>query len=269
VADLSDVENAVVAEVIGGLYPNGTSQASAVGVTCRAYRGWPSPAALNSDLTAGVVNVTVFPATVPDEVPDSYFDKPYAAVLASSLVATVALQTVTLSGLAVVGQLVGLLIDGAPFSYTVNAGDTAEGITANLAALINETKVSTFSGPTLTIPSAITLIARIVVNTTVSRELRRQRREIQVNCWCPSPQLRDAVCSIVDQTISGSPFIALLDGTKAHVRYVSTQVFDQSQNALLYRRDLHYKFEYTMISTTVAPVMLFGDLVRNATSLLV
>jgi hypothetical protein len=265
-ADLSDVENAIVAEVIGGLYPNGTSRASAVGVTCRAYRGWPSPAALNSDLAAGVVNVTIFPASVPDEVPDSYFDNLYAAVLPPSLAATVTSQTVTFSGLAATGQLVGLLIDGLPFSYAVNEGDTTEGITANFAAQINEIRPATFSGSALTIPGATTLIGRVVMNSTVSRELRRQRREIQANCWCPSPLLRDAVCSVVDQTISGSPFIALSDGTKAHARYVSTQVYDQSQNALLYRRDLHYKFEFTMIRTTVEPVMLFGDLVRNETS---
>jgi hypothetical protein len=260
-ADLSDVEIAIVAEIIGGLYPNGTSEASAVGVTCRAYRGWPSPAALNSDLTAGVVNVTVFPAMSPDEVPEPYFDNPYAAVVPTSLMATVTLQMVTLSGLAKAQQLVGLLIDGVPFSY-----DTTETVAANLADLINNTRLVTYSGSTLTIPTATTLIARVVVNTSVSREIRRQRREIQANCWCPSPLLRDTVCSIVDRTISSSSFLALSDGTKAHVRYVSTQVYDQSQNALLYRRDLNYKFEFTTISTTVAPVMLFGDLVRNATS---
>jgi hypothetical protein len=267
-ADLSDVENAIVAEIIGGLYPNGASQTSAVGTTCRVYRGWPSPAALNSDLAAGVVNVTVFPATVPDEVPDSYFDNLFAVVPPCRLVATVTLQTVTLSGFVATGQLVGLLIDGMPFSYNVNEGDTTEGITANLAASINGTRFATSVGSTLTIPGALILIARVVMNTSVSREVRRQRREVQANCWCPSPQLRDSVCSIVDQTISGTPFVGLSDGTKAHVRYVSTQIYDQSQNAALYRRDLHYKFEFRMISTTVAPVMLFGDLVRNATSTL-
>ena len=213
------------------------------------------------------MNVTIFPAMGPYEVPDPYFDYPYAIVPPSSLVATVTLQTVTLFRPVTNNQLVGLLIDGVPFSYAVNDGDTTESIAANLTALINQAKIANFSGSSITIPAATTIIARAVVNTTVSREIRRQRREIQANCWCPSPLLRDSVCSIIDQIISGSPFITLSDGTKAHGRYISTQVYDQSQNALLYRRDLHYKFEFTMINTTVAPVMLFGDLVTNGTSM--
>jgi hypothetical protein len=60
-----------------------------------------------------------------------------------------------------------------------------------------------------------------------------------------------------------SPFIGLADETKAHVRYISTQVYDQSQNALLYRRDLSYRFEYTTVDSTTVPVMLFGDLLNN------
>jgi hypothetical protein len=164
------------------------------------------------------------------------------------------------------GQIIGLLIDGVPITYIVNATDTTQQIAANLAASINKTRIAVASGSILAIPGATSVIARVVMNTTVSREIRRQRREVQLNCWCPSPALRDSVCSIVDQTISAAPFVALSDGTKAHARYVSTQVYDQSQNALLYRRDLHYKFEFTMINTTVVPVMLFGDLVRNATS---
>ena len=266
-ADLSDVENAIVTEVIGALYPNGTSQTSAVGVTCRVYRGWPSPAALNSDLAAGVVNVTVFPATAPDEVPDPYFDKLYATIMPITLTATVTAQSVTLSGLGVAGQIVGLLIDGAPFSYAVKEGDTTESVAANLVTLISGVRVATLSGPTLTVPGVTTLIARIVMSTALMRALRRQRREIQANCWCPSPTLRDSVCSIVDTTLSTSSFIGLPDGTKAHVGYVSTQVYDQSQNALLYRRDLRYRFEFTTISRTIVPIMLFGDLIDNGKEL--
>ena len=35
-------------------------------------------------------------------------------------------------------------------------------------------------------------------------------------------------------------FMPLADGTDAWVRYAGTTVFDQSQDALLYRRDLLY-----------------------------
>jgi hypothetical protein len=69
--------------------------------------------------------------------------------------------------------------------------------------------------------------------------------------------------------MANAAFLDLVDGTKARVRYVSTQVYDQSQNALLYRRDLCFMCEYTVIESTEAPIMLFGDLVTNGRNSLV
>jgi hypothetical protein len=262
-ADLSDVENAIVTNVIGALYPNGVSQASVVEAICRVYRGWPTPTALNSDLAAGAVNVTVFPATKPDEVPDPYFDMVYASTSAIGLAAVVTGSSVTFSGLTVANQTVGLLIDGVPYIYNSNAGDSTENIAANLAALIQGSRLAVLSASTITIPGVASLTVRIVTKASVSWSVRRQRREVLICCWCPSALLRDSVCTAVDFALAVSSFISLTDGTKAHAHYVSTQVYDQSQNALLYRRDVCYKFEYTLINKTNAPVMLFGDLINN------
>ena len=60
-ADQSDVEIALVSVVSAALYPNGTDEASVPGPDCRIYRGWPNSAALDADLAAGKINVTVFP----------------------------------------------------------------------------------------------------------------------------------------------------------------------------------------------------------------
>ena len=264
-ADLSDVENAMVFEVTAALYPQGVAQASAVGSTCRVYRGWPSTGGLNSDLAAGIVNVTVFPAIRPDELPGPYLDMSYTSTSSVALIATVTGQSVSFSGSVVGNQTVGLLVDRRPFSLKTNAGDTLENIAANLVLLIGAERIVTVSGATLTIPGAGTLMARVVTNATVLQGLRRQRKEIQVNCWCPTVVLRDAVCKIVDNALANSPFIELADDTKAHVLYTSTQVYDQSQNALLYRRDLYYRCEYTVISSAVATVMLFGKIFHNET----
>jgi hypothetical protein len=263
VADLSDVESAIVSELIGALYPNGTASASAVGVTCRVYRGWPVPTALNSDLAGNITNITVFPSITPDQVPEAYFDRPYGNISPVGLNASVTGQNVTLSGIVSENLTVGLIVDGVPYTYGTNAGDTVESVAANLRVAVLVDRVAILSGATLLIPNTISLIARIVANVNVSLSLRRQRKEIQICCWCPSTSLRDSVCTLVDLALVSSPFIRTSDGTKAHVQYVSTQVYDQSQNALLYRRDLCYRFEYTMIGNSLAPVMLFGDLVTN------
>ena len=57
----SDAENALVQLAAAALYPNGVDAASVIPATIRLYRGWPNATALDADLAAGRVNVTVFP----------------------------------------------------------------------------------------------------------------------------------------------------------------------------------------------------------------
>ncbi len=268
-ADLSDVENSIVALVNGALYPMGPNQDSVVDTICRVYRGWPSPANLNSDLALGNINVSVLPASSTDEVLAIYLDEPRSKIVATALVASVAGQQVTFSGLSEEGQNVGLLIDRIPFSYRVVFGDTPASVAANLSVLIGQARIATLSGSTVSIPGAASIAARVVGTAVVSRNLRRQCRDIQISCWCPSTALRDSVCKVVDNSLAMTSLVDLSDGTKSRIHYLSTQIHDQSQNALLFRRDLCYKCEYSTIGTTTAPVMLFGDLRSKGVDLIV
>ena len=45
-ADLADVETALVGLTTAALYPGGSAASSSVGADCRIYRGWPTPTAL-------------------------------------------------------------------------------------------------------------------------------------------------------------------------------------------------------------------------------
>ena len=262
-ADLSDVENAIVSRITDILYPGGIMEASAVGVTCRIYRGWPAPAALNADLATGVVNVTVFPSATAEEVPDPYFDISYSHVVSAGLTGMVAGDSVTMGGVCGGNQIVGILVDGVPYIQKVMATDTADGVAANLAALIRRDRDVSLSHATFAVPGARSLEARVVTRGLVSRGARRQRHDIVISCWCSGALSRDLVGKMVDAGMMSRSFISLVDETKARLRYVSTHVYDQSQGANLYRRDVCYKCEYTTIHSEAAPVMVFGDIFNN------
>src|ERR1700739_2236253 len=60
-ADQSDVEVALVTVISAALYRAGTGSASVPGPDCRIYRGWPNSTALDADLAAGKINVTIVP----------------------------------------------------------------------------------------------------------------------------------------------------------------------------------------------------------------
>ena len=262
-ADLSDVEIALVDEIIKALYPNGSAVDSAVGGVCRVYRGWPSPVALNADLAAGVVNVTVIPSTKEEELLAPWMDVPSAEPPPVTLEAKVVGDSLTILGTPMDDQLVGVIVDGIPYVYRVQKTDTGDGIAANIAAMLRSDRAVALSHSTLTLPGVRSLKARVVVKGTASQIRRRQRRDFQVCCWCPSPLSRDGVGRIIDQCLMAHSFIGLSDGTKAHLLYVSTQIFDQSQSAMLYRRDIHYKCEYVSVTRGIAPVMLFGEIVGS------
>ncbi len=262
-ADQSDVESAIVTLASAALYPNGTSAASVPGVDCRVYRGWPNAAALDADLRAGVVNVTVFPGQG-GRVTTRYQQQWAANPVPATLSASVSGLTVSFGGTADLGQLAGILVDRRSYAYRTQLGDTPASVAANLATQARADQIVLLSGTTLTVPGAGTLLARVVADSLAQKEVRRQSQTFRVTCWCPTPASRDAAAVTIDQALAGMPFIDLADGTRGWLTYAGTVVFDQSQDALLYRRDLLYSVEYGTMLSSMQPAMLFGQIDVNA-----
>ena len=262
-ADQSDVEAALVALASAALYPNGISAASVPGVDCRIYRGWPNAAALDADLRAGVVNVTVFPGQG-GRVTTRYQQQWVATPTPAGLTVSVSGSSVSFGGNAALGQLAGILVDRRTYAYRTQLGDTPAAVAANLAAQARADQIVLLSGVTLTVPGAGRLLARVVADRSAKQEVRRQLQTFRITCWCPTPAVRDVAAVAIDQSLATTPFINLSDGTQGWITYSGTIVFDQSQDALLYRRDLIYSVEYATTLSAMQPVMLFGQIDINA-----
>ena len=265
-ADQSDVEFALVNLVSTTLYPNGTGEASMPGPDCRVYRGWPNSTALDVDLAAGKINVTVFPGGGTGRTTTRYAARWVGSLAQRSLTAVVIGTSVTFGGSADLGQIAGILVNGQSYAYRTQVGDTPALVAANLAAMIRSHSIVVLVGNTLTVAGAGCILSRVVADAPAQQELRRQEQSFRVTCWCPSPLTRDATATAIDQSLSGIRFIPLPDGTSGRLMYIGTTVFDQSQNARLYRRDLTYDVEYPTTLSISLPSMLFGDLVLNAAS---
>lgn len=265
-ADQSDVEEALVDLVSATLYPDGTNAPSVPGPDCRIYRGWPNSAALDQDLTAGRINVTVFPSGDAAQTTTRFAEQWIGTPAQPSLTASTSGISVTFGGTAAIGQIAGILVDGAGYAYRTRAGDTPQLVAASLADMARVDRIVQLSHATLTIPSAGKLQARVVADTPVQQEIRRQEQGFRITCWCPTPETRDTAAAAIDQALSSQRYLALADGTDGRMSYVSTAVFDQSQNAGLYRRDLTYNVEFATTVSDTRPAMLFGSLVLNSAS---
>ncbi len=255
-ADISDVEKALVDAVMTAVYPSGTSNASLTGGNVRIYRGWPSPNGLSADLATGIVNVSVFsdPKTTRDTT-----RYPRVWKTGTSTTPTLGVQltngVATFTGTGGAGQNAGVLVDGVGYSVAVGPNDTPATIAAALALQIDG---AVADGAALSVADTAITAARVEGSAIMWQETRRQEQTITVTLWCADPESRDSLTSAVDSALSQIDWLALSDGSSARLLFKGTSVTDASENADLYRRDLSFTAEYPTIVQQTASAMVFG-----------
>lgn len=258
--DQSEVETTLAQSIETALYPNGTAAPSILNRAIRIFRGWPNQSALDADLAAGRLNVSVFPDPLHQQNTTRYpAEYRVAAPVTPTLTVITTPNTATFAGTADPGQLVGLLVDNIAAVHRTQPRDTPELVAAILAADLAPYRFILVSGATVTIPSAHQLIARVVADQPARMEIRRQRQLFRLTAWCPDPATRDACASAIDAALAAITFLNFTDGTYGNLRFHSSTVFDQHQDAALYRRDLVYAVEYATTLAATLPAMLFGD----------
>lgn len=265
-ADQADVENALAALVANAIYPGGTDAASVTGQVCKVYRGYPNPSALDADLAAGIVHVSV---TVGDAQVRNVtrYPRRWQVVKPVSQVLSVVVQGVSamFSGTCAVGQLAGVLVNGQAFSCAVQASDNPATVASNLAAMIRAAGwIVNYAGTGLTVPGADRFTARVVAGAGALQEIRRQVQDFRVTMWCSSPVVRDDITPVVDEALAAAKFIPLSDGSAGHMVFVGTASQDGGAETSLFRRELIWAVEYPTTLAQTAPAMLFGTVTATA-----
>jgi hypothetical protein len=267
-ADQADVETALAAVIANALYPAGTAGPSAVGLTCRVYRGMPTAPALDADLAQGVVHVSVL-GDVAGVRNVTRYPRCWVSVAPVTAVLTVAVEGVaaTFAGQCAAGQLAGVIVDQATFAYAVQGNDSAATVASNMAALLRAAElIVDYAGTTITVPVARRFVARVVSGAGALQEIKRQAQKFRISLWCPSPVSRDAVAPVIDQALAAMVFLPLADGANGRVLFEEMVAIDAAADAGVYRRDFVYSVEYPTTLSMMTPAMLFGteDFTANA-----
>ena len=262
-ADISDVEVALVAAASTAIYPNGINQQPVGGYQCRIIRGDANAEALNTDLAAGIVNITIRAVDKMARNTTRYFNTWQASAtqdappLAVHLAGTVA----TFSGVGGAGAIAGARVRGQAFVTVTGAGDTPTSVAAALAAQIAG---ATSAGPVLTLPGGGgTPVVVVYDNAQVITELRRQEQGFAITVSAPTPDARSTVAATLDAAFAGIDFLGLADGSAGRLRYHSTSIDDVPSRAGLWKRILTYTLEFGTTQTESVPEMVFGDLTLN------
>lgn len=270
-ADLSDVETALLTLIQTAVYPNSTSSPSVVNADVRIYRGWPIAAQLDSDLAAGRAHVSVYAQPNVERNTTRYQrEEQTQTAPVHTLTGSVNGNAVTIGGTVSTPQTV-IVLCGTKFAFTyaVQSGDTLSTIAAAVAALI----AVQFPG-TAAVGAVITIVgqpgvvqARIAGQGSTWTEQGRQDRGFQIGCWCPTPALRDVLVPAIDLALRKLDRITLVDGSSAHIRYERTFTSDEGEKVQVFRRDLFYMIEYATASIATAyEVGAFGGTMTGGLS---
>lgn len=258
-ADLPDVEIALVSTIATALYPpNGTAtagQSSVTGYVCKVYRGWPVPLNLDADLAAGLVNISVYPEPGGDrnttramlEWKESIPPNPQIQL-------SVVQNIVTISGSIQAGDLACIKVAHSFFPVQVTTGQTLSVVASALAALIAVTYPGTNAvGSVITIPTSSDILVANGGLGTAWMETRRQSQIFQITAWCPTPAIRDVVGPFIKTLFAGIERIVLDDDSYASVSYQRSIVSDKNQTQQCYRRDFLYTVEFPSTQTQQFP----------------
>lgn len=262
-ADISDVENVLKTTITAILYPTGTSHPSITGDLFAVVRGWPTSDDLNNKLQSvpPVIIVSIYPQQV-ERRTTKYMPQDYVTNLpAATVTATVnvAASTITIGGTIATPQNVAVIANGVGVSHAVQTNDTPTSIATALATLLTGAGITaSSSGPVVTISGVPTsqIFARIGTLATIVREIRRQKRNLMVTFWCPSPAVRDTAVPAIDAALAKIDYINLPDGTAGRILYEHSNQTDGLLKAALYRRDLVYSVEYGTTIVDTAPQIL-------------
>jgi hypothetical protein len=266
------------------------SRPSIVNSGVKIYPGWPSSSNLDDDLANNISHVTVFTqvternttryperehVTVPAAAPtltltisgpslrptNPLFDTPgisYDAGGDYDQPIEVELFTIVIGGSVAVPQNIALRINSKFYTYGVQATDSLVGIASTLAAEVAADIPGTMASGTSLIlgPTARLQAARLGTVGTISKEVRRQERVVQISVWSNAPDVRDIIAAAIDVELAERRFITMPDGFGARLIYKNSMVIDSLQKATLYRRDLNYTVEYaTTVSKSRAQVI--------------
>ncbi|MCB8881702.1 hypothetical protein ACELLULO517_15750 [Acidisoma cellulosilytica] len=264
-ADISDVQDALVTQITKVVYPNGPSLPSALpgkqGV--KIYPGWPNSAGLNNDIAAGILNCSVFALPSHSKLTTRYPRDWHPAGPAAPLALAVA-QTktqTTFTGTPAVNQIIGIRCAKAVYSYAVATTDTLETIATAIASLVPGASAD---GATVTVPAAPDFLVRLGQMRLIEREIRRQQQMVAVTLWCTSPDTRNKLGSLIDGALADVDWLPLPDGTYGWLKYASTANDDVPTKDALWKRTLQYLIEYPTMQTQVAPPLLFEIIDRTA-----
>lgn len=251
-ADQADVAKAILDAV--------DAVREALDAAWSTYRGWPEAAALDKELAAGDVHVTVNPrAGGYTRNSTRYLQRDLTVIHpAPTLTVSIADDVATFAGTADPGQAAGVQAGADAWVVRTVPGSTPANVAAALAIIVPG---ATAQGQALTVPGLVT--ARIGADAQTATIVRNTEQQFTITIWCADPDTRDAVAAALDAALTGLTFLTLPGREVGRIRFAGDQSSDKAESANLYTRMIHYSCDYPTTQRAPAPIVLFPGITVN------
>ena len=269
-ADLGDVTALLASMAVGAVYPTGTGSPSVggLGVGVKVFEGWPLPASLDSDITAGNAQVSVYPMGASGSAIFQVLDEQYLVTPAvHGMTAVVSNTKVTLAGAPGASEYATVVADGR-YTFTA-AGASIPAILSAIAAsaAANYPSVSV-AGASITFPGSKKLACHIGAPATAAIVTHRQRQPVMVSVWAPNPALRNTLASAVAAALKKVNRLTFPDNSQGVMGFSHEVQHDDRQTASIYRRDLIFNVEYaTLDQYQVFEITTFNPTIDSGPSI--
>ena len=246
-ASTADAETALSALLWNALTP--------LAATVKVIRGWPSPSALDNEIKAGNIVVSVYRLQVSQNT-TRYLEQTATPVIpAPTLTAAATGGVATFAGVAGAGQIAGVIANGIAYSVRTQANDTPSSVAIRIGALMPAP--AAVSGAQIAAPGLSD--ARTAMDAQSVYETGRLENTLQADLWCPTPDARDQAEALVLPAVSRSTFLTMPDGTQARVRIGSVLATDETSALTIYRLMIRVTAEIVLGASEVDPIALWPN----------
>jgi hypothetical protein len=261
-ADIADVENALMNMAGAAAYPNGFSSPSITGKPVTIFRGWPNPTDVDAAVAADNGMVSVF--TIPGSSGGAVFqilDKDYLVVppVHGLTITSIANGAVNVMGAPSAGEYLTIIVEGK-HAYSHSGADLPTILNLIAAdAIVDYPGVFVFAlgGSSLPFWTDATgggiqfptdrLMAHIGAPATKGKVTHRQRIQVAVTAWAADPNDRDTISAAVDAALKAVNRLVFPDTSRGLLFHARSVQVDRDQSTSVYRRDLIFSCEYATL----------------------
>ncbi|WP_291366179.1 hypothetical protein [Acetobacter sp. UBA5411] len=274
-SSVSEIENIICSTINSYVYPDNSSGTlnSTINEDIKICRGWPQEVELSKDLmsSSGISWVAVNQQPGQTKNKTRYgrqwkiLDTNNSFGLSVNNITDLSYK-VEFSGTALQNGLAGIVVAEKAYPVPVQLGQNSDTVTSNIYDLIKSdypTQIS-IDGSTITSQQGVAIKGFCGENRTMYQEISRLEDIFCTSIFSPSIILRDNVENAVMESLLSSEILSNATFDRGIINFQDRKLCDNNLNANLYRVDIMWSIEFSIISTMSCPPLLWPSIDVNS-----